>query len=51
VERFKSYLPESGPKERKIPLSPADENLLVEPNEKEMKEAEHLPYASLLGVI
>jgi hypothetical protein len=51
VERFKLYLPASGPKDRKVPLSPADEKLLVEPTEKEMKEAEHLPYASLLGVI
>jgi hypothetical protein len=50
VERFKEYLPPTGPKERKVPLSPSDEKLLVEPNEQEMKEAEHLPYASLLGV-
>jgi hypothetical protein len=51
VERFKAYLPASGPKERKVPLSPADEKLLVEPTENEMKAAEHLPYPSLLGVI
>jgi hypothetical protein len=51
VERFKVYLPATGPKERKVPLSPADEKLLVEPTENEMKEAEHLPYPSLLGVI
>ncbi len=35
---------------RKVPLSPADERLLVEPTEKEIKEAEHLPYPNLLGV-
>ena len=50
VERFKDFLPPTGPKDRRVPLSPADEKLLVEPDEKEMKEAEHLPYASLLGV-
>jgi hypothetical protein len=48
--RFKDYLPSNGPKDRKVPLSPADEKLLVEPTESEMKEAEHLPYASMLGV-
>jgi hypothetical protein len=50
VERFKEFLPPNGPKERKVPLSPADEKLLVEPNEMEMKAAEHLPFASMLGV-
>jgi hypothetical protein len=50
VERFKEFLPPTGPKERKVPLSPADENLLIEPTETDMKEAEHLPFASLLGV-
>jgi len=50
VDRFKSFLPVSGPKERKVPLSPADEKLLVDPTEAEMKAAEHLPFASLLGV-
>jgi hypothetical protein len=50
VERFKDFLPPTGPKARKVPLSPADEKLLVEPTESEMKEAEHLPYASMLGV-
>jgi hypothetical protein len=50
VERFKEYLPANGPKERKVPLSPADERLLVEPSDEEMKEAEHLPYPNLLGV-
>jgi len=50
VERFKEYLPESGPKPRLVPLSPADERLLVEPSAAEMEEAKGLPYASLLGV-
>jgi hypothetical protein len=50
VERFKEFLPLAGPKERLIPLSPADERLLVDPSEEEMKEASHLPYTSLLGV-
>jgi hypothetical protein len=50
VARFAGFLPESGPVKRKVPLSPADEKLLVEPTEQEMKEAEHLSYASLLGV-
>ena len=50
VERFKEFLPPNGPKERKVPLSPADEKLLIEPSESEMKAAEHLPFASLLGV-
>ena len=50
VERFKEFLPADGPKERKVPLSPADERMLVEPSEAEMKEAEHLPYPNLLGV-
>ncbi len=39
-----------GPKERLVPLSPADERLLVDPSEEEMAEASHLPYTSLLGV-
>jgi len=50
VERFKEFLPDAGPKERKVPLSPADEKMLVDPTEVEMKAAEHLPYASILGV-
>jgi hypothetical protein len=50
VDRFKGFLPVSGPKERKVPLSPADEKLLVDPTEAEMKAAEHLPFASLFGV-
>jgi hypothetical protein len=50
IARFAKFLPEAGPANRKVPLSPADEKLLIEPTAAEMKEAEHLPYASLLGV-
>ena len=50
IERFKEFLPKDGPKERRIPLSPADEKMLVEPSETEMKQAEHLPFPNLLGV-
>ncbi len=50
VERFKEVLPHAGPKERLVPLSPADEKFLVDPSEEEMKKASHLPYTSLLGV-
>jgi hypothetical protein len=50
IARFAKFLPEAGPANRKVPLSPADEKLLIEPAAEEMKEAEHLPYASLLGV-
>jgi hypothetical protein len=51
VERFAEYLPKEGAKERRVPLSAADERLLTEPTEQEMKEAEHLPFPNLLGVI
>ena len=50
VERYKEFLPKDGPKERMVPLSPADEKLLVEPSDEEMKSAEHLPYPNMLGV-
>jgi hypothetical protein len=50
IARFAAFLPEGGPAIRKVPLSPADKKLLIEPTDEEMKEAEHLPYASLLGV-
>jgi hypothetical protein len=50
IARFAKFLPEAGPANRKVPLSPSDEKLLIEPTAAEMKEAEHLPYASLLGV-
>jgi hypothetical protein len=51
VIRFKEFLGEKGPKIRLIPLSPADEKLLVEPTAEEIKAAEHLPYPNLLGVV
>jgi hypothetical protein len=51
VERFAEFLPKGGVKERKVPLSATDEKLLTEPTEEEIKEAEHLPYPNLLGVI
>ena len=50
MARFASFLPEKGPSIRRVPLSAADEKLLVEPTTEEMTSAEHLPYASLLGV-
>ena len=50
VVRFAKFLPEKGPTIRKVPLSAADEKLLVEPAAEEMELAEHLPHASLLGV-
>jgi hypothetical protein len=34
-----------------IPLSPADEKLLVEPTASEIKDAGKLPYPNLLGVV
>jgi hypothetical protein len=43
VERFKEFLGEKGPKLRLVPLSPADEKLLVEPTPEEKKEAEKSP--------
>jgi hypothetical protein len=38
-------------KERRVPLSAAGERVLNEPTEEEIKEAEHLPYPNLLGVV
>jgi hypothetical protein len=49
-ESWVAFLPEGGPSKRRCPLSPADARLLIEPTVEEMKAAEHLPYASLLGV-
>jgi hypothetical protein len=49
VARFTQFLPAEGPAQIRVPLSPADEKLLIEPMEGEMKVGEHLPYASLLG--
>jgi hypothetical protein len=51
VERFAEFLPKGGIKERKVPLSTTDEKMLTEPTEEEIKEAEHLPYPNLLGVV
>ena len=51
VERFKEFFPKGVVKERKVPLSPTDERTLAEPTEEEVKEAEHLPYPNLLGVV
>jgi hypothetical protein len=34
-----------------VPLSATDEKMLTEPTEEEIKEAEHLPYPNLLGVV
>ncbi len=51
VERFKEFLGEKGLKQRLVPLSPADEKLLVEPTAEEIKEAEKLSYPNLLGVV
>ena len=51
VERFAEFLPNGKAKERRVPLSAADERMLTEPSEEEVKDAEHLPYPNLLGVI
>ncbi len=51
VERFKSYLGKDGPKIRLVPLSVADEKLLVEPSDDEIAKAQHLSFPSLLGVV
>ena len=48
---FKEVFGDKGPKIRLIPLSPADEKLLVKPTAEEIKAAEHLPYPNLLGVV
>jgi hypothetical protein len=49
VVRFKEYLPQTGPKERLVPLSTSDERLLVDPTEAEIKAGEHLPFPNVLG--
>ena len=51
VQRFAEFFPNGMTKERRVPLSPADERLLADPTEEEIKEAEHLPYPNLLGVV
>ncbi len=51
VERFAEFLPKDSVKDRRVPLSAADERLLTEPTEEEIRDAEHLPYPNLLGVV
>jgi hypothetical protein len=51
VERYAEFLPKDKVKERRVPLSAADERLLTEPTEEEIKEAEHLPFPNILGVV
>jgi hypothetical protein len=51
VERFAEFLPKGEVKHRRIPLSSADEKILTEPSEEEVKEAEHLPFPNLLRVV
>ncbi len=51
MERFAEFLPKDKVKERRVPLSAADERLLTEPTEDEIKEAEHLPFPNILGVV
>jgi hypothetical protein len=51
VERFSDFLPKDKRKERRVPLSATDERMLTGPTDKEVKEAEHLPFPSLLGVV
>jgi hypothetical protein len=51
VERFAEFFPNGKTKERRVPLSAADERLLTEPSEEEIKDAEHLPFPNLLGVV
>lgn len=51
VKRFEEFLPDSGPKHRGVPLSIADMANMTEATDAEVKEAEHLPYSSLIGVI
>jgi hypothetical protein len=51
VERFAEFLPDGKAKLRRVPLSQADERMLTEPSEEEIKDAEHLPFPNLLGVV
>jgi hypothetical protein len=43
VERFAEFLPKEGAKGRRVPLSAADERLLTEPTEEEMKGRSRTP--------
>ena len=49
--RFKEFLKDGEAQIRRVPLSPADDKLLVEPSSAEIEEAKHLPYRSVLGVV
>ena len=49
--RFKEFLPPTGPKVRQVPLSPADDRMLTEATEEEIKAGEHLPFPNVLGVV
>jgi hypothetical protein len=51
VERFKEFLGKDGPKTTLVPLSAANDKLLVEPTSEEIAEAAHLPFPLLLGVV
>jgi hypothetical protein len=51
VERFAEFLPKQKGKEKRVPLSALDEKALTEPTEEEVRDAEHLPYPNLLGVV
>ena len=51
VIRFKEFLPPTGPKVRQVPLSPADDRMLTEATEEEIKAGEHLPFPNVLGVV
>jgi hypothetical protein len=51
VDRFKEYLGPNELKARLVPLSSADEKLLMEPTDEDILAAQHLPFASVLGVV
>ena len=51
MERFAEFLQKQRGKKRRVPLSAADERLLTEPTDEEVKDAEHLPFPNLLGVV
>jgi len=51
MERFADFLQKQRGKKRRVPLSAADEKMLTEPTDEEVKDAEHLPFPNLLGVV
>jgi hypothetical protein len=51
VDRFKEFLSKSGPRERATPMSVSDYPFMTEATNDEVKEAAHLPFPQLLGVI